>query len=145
MDTLYPYFLTIHLVCAMIFLGFIFTDVVLLSKLKAVLGEDMADRILTIIISRGVKIMPICVLLLLLTGGAMISRYVGFEKGFFTSPMQTLLMIKAFLALCIIAMVATAIFCKFTKRKNPIGHITHLAILILGAAIVLLAKWFLFV
>lgn len=40
MQTLYPFFLTTHLLCAIVFLGFIFTDVVLLSILRLTLDND---------------------------------------------------------------------------------------------------------
>lgn len=58
MEAIYPYMLTLHLLCAIIFLGFIFTDVVLLSPLKKALGDELADKIFGIISKRGVKIMP---------------------------------------------------------------------------------------
>ena len=83
MEAIYPYMLTLHLLCAIIFLGFIFTDVVLLSPLKKALGDELADKIFSIVSKRGVKVMPLCLLLLLLSGGAMISRYVGTTQGFF--------------------------------------------------------------
>lgn len=103
MEATYPYILALHLLCAIIFLGFIFTDVVLLSLLSKALGEELVDKIFSLISKRGVKIMPIC--LFLLSGGAMISRYVGTTQGFFDKPLQVLLMIKVVLALCIVCMV----------------------------------------
>ncbi|TLD94668.1 copper resistance protein CopD [Helicobacter jaachi] len=140
MEALYPYFLTIHLICAIIFLGYIFTDVVLLSPLRRLLGDEAADRIFSIIMRRGVKIMPICVLLLVITGGAMISRYIGSSQGFFETHLQMLLVIKVGLALCIVAMVITSLVCKFLGVRNPIGGIIHPAVLVLGFCIVILAK-----
>lgn len=140
MDALYPYFLTIHLVCAIIFLGYIFTDVILLSPLKKLLGNDIANKVFGIISKRGIKIMPLCVLLLVLSGGAMISRYVGSEIGFFDTSLQKFLMIKVILALCIVAMVITSLSCKFLGLKNPLAKIIHPVALMLGACIVVLAK-----
>ena len=49
MEAIYPYMLTLHLLCAIIFLGFIFTDVVLLSPLKKALGDELADKIFNVI------------------------------------------------------------------------------------------------
>lgn len=140
MDTLYPYFLTIHLACAIIFLGYIFTDVVLLSPLRRILGDEVADRVFSAISRRGVKIMPLCVALLVISGGAMISRYVGGDKGYFESSLQILLCLKALLALCIVAMVVVSLSCKFLGLKNPLARVIHPIALILGAGIVLLAK-----
>ena len=77
MDMLYPYFLTIHLICAIIFLGFIFVDVVLLTPIRKILGDEFANQMWSVISKRGGKIMPFCLLVLVLSGGAMISRYIG--------------------------------------------------------------------
>ena len=140
MEALYPYFLTIHLLCAIIFLGYIFTDVILLSPLRKLLGDSVADKVFGIVSKRGVKIMPLCVLLLVLSGGAMISHYVGSEKGFFDTTLQKLLMIKVALALCIVVMVIISLSCKFLGLKNPLAKIIHPVALVLGAGIVVLAK-----
>ena len=140
MEHLYPYFLVVHIVCAIIFLGYIFCDVVLLSPIRKSLGDEIADKVHSVIMSRGTRIMPLCVLLLVLSGGAMISRYIGVELGFFDTPLQRLLVIKMLLALCIVAMVAISLSCRFLGRRNPIGNIIHPAVLGLGLGIVLLAK-----
>lgn len=55
MQTLYPFFLTTHLLCAIVFLGFIFTDVVLLSILRRTLGDNALQNVM----KRGTKIMPL--------------------------------------------------------------------------------------
>lgn len=146
METIYPYFLTIHLLCAIIFLGFIFTDVVLLSRLKKVFGEKKAGEILAPIMKTGVKIMPICVLLLVLSGGAMMTRWLGFSKGFFDTPLQTLLSIKIILAFVIVCFVLNALCFKLLlKKANPLGAYTHKIVLCLGFVIVILAKFAFFV
>lgn len=140
METMYPYFLTIHLVCAIIFLGYIFTDVVLLSPLRNILGDEIANKVFSSISQRGIKIMPLCLVLLVISGGAMISRYIGMDKGYFESNLQILLMLKIFLAFCIVSMVITSLSCKFLNLKNPLSKIIHPLALIFGAGIVLLAK-----
>lgn len=140
MEALYPYFLLVHIVCAIIFLGYIFTDVVLLSPIRRLLGDDIANKVFSIIAKRGTKIMPLCVLLLLLTGGAMVTRYISPSLGFFDSNLQMLLSIKVILALLIIAMVVTSLSCKFLGLRNPLANIIHPAVLVLGAFIVILAK-----
>ncbi|TQR34542.1 copper resistance protein CopD [Campylobacter sp. MIT 99-7217] len=145
MQAIYPYFLTIHLICAIIFLGFIFTDVVLLSRVKKVLGEELGQKLIQVVTQRGVKIMPLCVLLLVLSGGAMISRYISFES-FWDSPLQKLLMIKLCLALLIVILVLNALFHKLIlKKPNPIGAYTHIIVFVLGFGIVVLAKLAFFV
>ncbi|MGX2982038.1 copper resistance protein CopD [Helicobacter sp. 23-1045] len=142
MDALYPYFLVIHTICAIIFLGFIFCDVVLLAPIKKAFGEDFNDKMWSVIMRRGKKIMPLCVLLLLLTGGAMMTRWVGFEMGFFGTNLQILISIKILLAFIIVAMVAISLTYHFflPHKTNPLGKIIHPAALVLGLLITILAK-----
>ena len=40
MEQIYPYVQIVHLICAIIFLGYIFFDVVIFSRLKGALGAD---------------------------------------------------------------------------------------------------------
>lgn len=142
MQTFYPFFLTLHLLCAIVFLGFIFTDVVLLSILKRTLGENALQAMM----KRGVKVMPVCVLLLVLTGGAMVTSYVNFEIGFWETSLQKLLMIKIALALVIVGFVLNALtFRLIIKKPNPLGKFTHKIVLVLGFFIVILAKFAFFV
>ncbi len=140
MEAMYPYFLIIHILCAIVFLGFIFTDVVLLTPLKKWLDKDIADKVFSIISQRGVKIMPICVLMLVISGGAMISRYIGGDNGYFESTLQIALVVKMLLALCIVVMVVISLSCKFLKLKNPLANVIHPIALCLGLFIVILAK-----
>lgn len=142
MEALYPYFLVIHTLCAIIFLGFLFCDIVLLSPVRKVLGDEFADKMWSVIMPRGRKIMPLCVLLLVLTGGAMMTRWVGPNLGWFGTNLQTLLTIKIILTLCIVAMVALSLTYHFflPNKINPIGSIIHPLALTLGFFIVILAK-----
>ena len=56
MEHLYPYFLVVHIVCAIIFLGYIFCDVVLLSPIRKSLGDEIADKVHSVIMSRGTRL-----------------------------------------------------------------------------------------
>lgn len=142
MDMLYPYFLTIHLICAIIFLGFIFVDVVLLTPIRKILGDEFANQMWSVISKRGSKIMPFCLLVLVLSGGAMISRYIGSEIGYWNTTLQQLLVIKAFLALLIFfAVLVSLTFHYLLKKSNPLAKIIHPLALILGLFIVILAKF----
>ena len=142
MDMLYPYFLTIHLICAIIFLGFIFVDVVLLTPIRKILGDEFANQMWSVISKRGGKIMPFCLLVLVLSGGAMISRYIGSEIGYWNTTLQHLLVLKAFLALLIFfAVLVSLTFHYLLKKSNPLAKIIHPLALILGLFIVILAKF----
>ncbi|AWI34900.1 copper resistance protein CopD [Helicobacter apodemus] len=140
MDLLYPYFLTLHLVCAIIFLGYIFTDVVLLTPIRKYVGDEIANKVFSVISKRGVRIMPLCLALLVLTGGAMISRYIGSMQGYLQTSLQIFLVIKMCVALVIVLMVIISLSCKFLKFKNPLAQVIHPVALILGFIIVVLAK-----
>ena len=142
MDMLYPYFLTIHLICAIIFLGFIFVDVVLLTPIRKILGDEFANQMWSVISKRGGKIMPFCLLVLVLSGGAMISRYIVSEIGYWNTTLQQLLVLKAFLALLIFfAVLVSLTFHYLLKKSNPLAKIIHPLALILGLFIVILAKF----
>ncbi|BCZ18454.1 Translocation protein, low temperature [Helicobacter sp. NHP19-012] len=140
MAAIYPYVLIVHLFCAVIFIGYLFFDVVILPNVKKLYGEEVANKAEQGIGQRAVKIMPICVLLLLITGGMMVSQYIGGDKGYFETPFQKVLMLKICFACGIFAMVGIALTCKFLNKKNPIGNIIHPAVLILGALIIVCAK-----
>ena len=140
MEALYPYALIVHLCCAIIFLGFIFTDVVLFSAVRKKLGDEVADKMFGAITQRGVKIMPPCLLLLVITGGMMLSSYANSSVGYFTTTLQQILWLKVALVGVIVAMVITSLSCKFLKIRNPIGKIIHPVVLVLGFVIVVCAK-----
>ncbi|WP_104729264.1 copper resistance protein CopD [Helicobacter felis] len=141
MQALYPYVLMLHLFCAIVFIGYLFFDVVILSRAKKHFPHDLANRIEEAIGSHAIKIMPICVLLLLLTGGMMLSNYVGGEKGWLETPFQKFLLLKVTLACVIFALVIFSLLCKFFKRANPLAPIIHPLVLALGVGIVICAKW----
>lgn len=140
MESLYPYFLVVHLMCAIIFLGYIFSDVVFLSLVRKKLGDEIADKVSSVIGLRS-KFMPLCFLILFLSGGAMFSQYVNSEVGFFNTQLQQFLVIKTVLAFIIGIMIAVSLVCFYwLKRPSPLRKIIHPVALVLGAFIVLLAK-----
>ena len=140
MEALYPYALIVHLFCAIIFLGFIFTDVVLFSAVRKKLGDEVANKMFRIITQRGEKIMPLCLILLVITGGMMLSSYINSDVGYFTSNLQKILWLKVLLAGIVLLMVIISLSCKFLKIHNPLANIIHPAALFLGFGIVLCAK-----
>ena len=141
MQNLYPYAQIIHLFCAIIFVGYLFFDVIILRAASKKMPPELAQKAKQAIGSVAVKIMPICVLLLVLTGGMMMSSLVGSKAGgYFETKLQIFLMIKFCLAMVIVAAVIVNLSCKFIfKRPSPLGNIHPIA-LTLAVAIVLLAK-----
>ena len=141
MQNLYPYVQIIHLFCAIIFVGYLFFDVIILRAASKKMPPELAQKAKQAIGSVAVKIMPICVLLLVLTGGMMMSSLVGSKAGgYFETNLQITFMIKFCLAMVIVAAVIINLSCKFIfKRPSPLGNIHPIA-LTLAVAIVLLAK-----
>lgn len=138
----YSIALIIHILCAIIFLGFVFCDVVIFPILKEKLGEKEHQKIMQIIISRGIKIFPLAVLLLVLSGGFMFTSYINSELGAFNSNLQIILLIKVFSVLLIVFIVIYSLLCRFTNLKqHPYIHKHgHTIVLILGFFIVILGK-----
>ena len=141
MQNLYPYAQIIHLFCAIIFVGYLFFDVIILRAASKKLPPELAQKAKQAIGSVAIRIMPICLLLLVLSGGMMMSSWVGSKAGgYFETNLQIAFMIKFFLAMVIVAAVIVNLSCKFIfKRPSPLGNIHPIA-LTLAVAIVLLAK-----
>ena len=138
----YTLVLIIHLLCAIIFIGFIFADIFIFPAVKNKFGVETYTNMMSAIISRGIKIYPLIVLILISTGGYMFTKYINSEAGFFNTPFQILLLIKVFLVLLIILGVIYTMFCKLTK-KEPVAFMNHFHVyaLILSIFIVIIAKF----
>lgn len=141
MESLYPFALIVHVFCAIIFVGYLFFDVVIFSKAKKNLKQELRTEVQEVITKKAIKIMPICVLLLLLTGGMMMSKWVGSQIGYFDTTFQQIFMLKVFFACLIFIMVALSLSYKFIlKKPNPLNKIIHPLALTLAILIVLCAK-----
>jgi hypothetical protein len=138
---MYSIFLIIHLLSAIIFLGFVFADVIVLPAMKKVLNDEEHQKVMVAISNRARKIFPITVLILVLSGGYMFSKYINSEVGMFNSPLQILLLIKFILAMIIASGIVYSLSCKFLKKTpNPIMKHFHKFVLVVGIGIVVLAK-----
>jgi len=141
LDT-YTTVLIVHLLSAIIFLGFVFADVMVLGVLKKEFGADMFTQIKQSIASRARKIFPLSVLTLVLTGGFMMSKHINSELGMFNTNFQLFLLLKIFFALLIVSGIVYSLTRKILK-KQPHPHFAkhfHKYALFLGLLIVILAK-----
>lgn len=137
----YSIALIIHLLCAIIFIGFVFADVVVLPAMKKVLNEKEHQNVMAAISNRARKIFPISVLILILSGGFMFSKYINSDAGVFSSPLQVLLMIKFVLAILIVCGIIYSLSRKLVKKQpHPIMKHFHKFVLVTGITIVVLAK-----
>ena len=131
----------IHLLCAIIFIGFVFADLFVLPAMKKVLNEDEYQKVIGAISSRARMIFPLSLLTLLLSGGYMIAKYINSELGVFNSNLQLLLILKVFLAVLIASGVVYSLVNKiFKKTPHPIMKHFHKFVLFSGIIIIILAK-----
>lgn len=138
---IYSIVLIIHLLCAIIFIGYVFADVIVLPVMANVLDSKNLEIVKTALNNRARKIFPISVLTLVLTGGFMLSKYINSNLGFMESSLQQLLVLKVFIALIIISGIIYSLSCKVLKKKpHSIMQKFHQLVLILGIIIVILAK-----
>lgn len=140
MQSLYPVFLIIHLFCAIIFVGYLFYDVVFVKIAKKQFLKKNLDPHPFFEVIDGVisQFMPKIVLLLFLSGGLMVSRYF---VGTHFETLQILLITKIILASLILLLIVISLSCHYIfKCKNPLGKHIHSIVLSLAIVIILLAK-----
>ena len=132
----------IHLLCAIIFIGFIFADIFIFPAVKNKFGVETYTNMMSAIISRGIKIYPLIVLILISSGGYMFTKYINSEAGVINTPLQLLLLIKVFFVILIVLGVIYTMFYKITKKEpHKFMKYFHTYALILSIGIVILAKF----
>jgi hypothetical protein len=88
------------------------------------------------------KIFPPSLLVIVLSGGMMMSKYINSEAGFFNTSLQKLLVLKILLASIIVLGVLFNLYTKFSGKQKPafMANHFHKLVLVLGLGIVILAK-----
>jgi len=142
MEALYPYAHILHLVLAIMFLGYVFTDLAIISALKNKFDKDTTQKINKTLGAKSFKIFPPSLLIIVLSGGMMMTQYLNSEAGFFNTTMQKLLVLKIIFASIIVLGVLFNLFTKLTGGTKPyfMVHHFHKLVIVLGAGIVILAK-----
>lgn len=142
METIYPYTHIIHLILAIMFLGYVFTDLAVISALKNKFGKDIEQEINQSLGKRSFKIFPISLLFLVLTGGMMMSRYINSTTGFLETDLQKILVFKMALVLIIVLGVLSNLYVKYThaKKSHFMQNHFHKLIIVLGFFIIVSAK-----
>lgn len=137
----YTIALIIHLFGAIFFLGFVFTDVIVLPVLNKKFDAATVMDIKNTIAGRARAIFPITVLILILSGGYMFSKHINSTIGFTGSSLQLLLILKFLIAMVIVAGIVYSLTCKVLKKQpNAIMKKFHTYVLVMGIVIVVLAK-----
>jgi hypothetical protein len=124
------------------FLGYVFTDLAVISALKNKFDKDTQKKINQNLGKRSFKIFPITLLLLILTGGMMLSKYINSSAGIYDTNLQKILLFKVALVLIIAIGVGSNLYNKFkgkTKSTFMQNHF-HKLVIVLGILIVISAK-----
>ncbi len=141
MGSFYGLFVTIHLLCAIIFVGAVFFEVLVIEPLEKRLPPSVSEQIVEAVPRHARKFMPAVVALLFLTGIAMYWVHYSARPDFFQTRFGILLTIKAGLAFIVLGIFASAIRASFKGTMNPCRfRYTHRIIAALMLAIVILAK-----
>ena len=142
MDFIYPYAHIIHLILAIIFLGYVFTDLAVISSLKNRFDKENQQKINQSLGKRSFKIFPVTLLFLVLTGGMMMSKYINSTAGFAETSLQKILLFKIALVTVIVIGVGSNLYIKFTggTKSNFMQDHFHKLVIVLGLFIVMAAK-----
>ncbi len=142
MEVIYPYVHIIHTLLAIAFLGYVFSDVFIISSLKNKFDEKTDKEIQRTLGKKSFKIFPLSLLLLVLTGGMMMSQYINSTVGFRETALQKILLLKIAMVSIIVAGVLYNLFCKFTGRTKIkfMQNNFHKLVFVLGIGIVISAK-----
>ena len=130
----------IHLICAVVFGGVVFTEVVLLPALKEKFGEKEYRNIEKFIIQkRGIKIVPFFVLLLYISGFYMFHFYA--KNLDLSTNFDKLLILKVSLAIIVLILVLTAILLFVRgKSESKLFEYAHYGVLAFVFLIIISAK-----
>ncbi len=142
MEAIYPYAHIIHLLLAIAFLGYVFSDVAVISSLKNRFDKPTQQSINKLLGGRSFKIFPLSLLVLVLSGGIMMSKYINHNAALFETNLQKILLFKIALVSIIVLGVLYNLFTKFTgaKKSEFMQNHFHKLVLFLGLLIVISAK-----
>ncbi len=142
MDFIYPYAHIIHLILAIMFLGYVFTDLTVISALKGKFDKENQQKINQSLGKRSFKIFPVTLLFLVLTGGMMMSKYINSTAGLAETNLQKILLFKITLVSIIVIGVGSNLYIKFTggTKSNFMQNHFHKLVIVLGLFIVIAAK-----
>lgn len=141
MAAYYGLFVTIHLLCALVFVGAVFFEVLVIEPLQKTLPPGAGSRLAEAIPRRVRVFMPIVVVLLYLSGAAMFWVHFSNRPDFFSTRFGWLLTAKVSLTFIVLGVFVSAMraarkgtmdVCRFRHTHRIVGSIM--------VAIVLLAK-----
>lgn len=141
MASYYGLFLTLHLLCAVTFVGAVFFEVLVIEPIEKRLPSGVGEKIAEEIPRHVRKFMPFVVATLFLTGGAMFWVHFSSRPDFFHTRFGQLLAVKVLLALTVLGIFISAIRASFKGTMDVCRfRYTHRIVAVLMLGIVLLAK-----
>lgn len=138
---MYLFFLIVHILSAVAFVGYVFFDVCIFPFAKKHIDENTLARVKKAYTKGSAKVFGTAFLLLLLSGAYLASHYLGGENGWLDSPFQILLATKiGVLGLMCLITAISLFFVYKLKKPDPFGKYSHIIALVLCAIIIVLAK-----
>lgn len=144
----YPVIVTVHLLCAIIFGGVVFFEVLLLEGVRKRLGDHLMERVEMAIIGRARRIMPFVVATLFLSGGYLAYTHLSATGVTWNNAFSVLLTVKILLALSVLAHFTTAMLSAhrghMTSRRFQITHISvaiHILLIVILAKAMFQVSW----
>lgn len=141
MAAYYGLFVTLHLLCALTFVGAVFFEVLVIEPIEKQLPPGVGHKIAEAIPRRVRVFMPIVVTLLYLTGAAMFWVHFSARPDFFQTKFGLLLTTKVLLTFVVLGVFVTAMRAARKGTMDPCRFkYTHRIVGALMLGIVLLAK-----
>lgn len=138
---LYNAIVTIHLLCAISFIGVVFFEVLLLEGMRKPLGDELMEKIETSLVARARKIMPWIVATLFASGIFLFYSHFNALELSWNNAFTVLLGIKVTLAISVLIHFITAIRASLSGcMSSRRFQITHISVGIHMLLIVILAK-----
>jgi hypothetical protein len=133
--------ITLHLFAAIMFVGTVFFEVLILEGIRKPVGRDVMRTVETAIGRRARRLMPFVILVLYGAGISMAWQYSDMLAHPFGSSFATLLWIKILLAVSVLAHFITAVTLGARgKLKSRHFKLIHLSVFCHVVLIVFLAK-----
>ena len=133
--------ITLHLIAAIMFVGTVFFEVLILEGIRKPVGRDVMRTVETAIGRRARRLMPFVILVLYGAGISMAWQYSDMLAHPFGSSFATLLWIKILLAVSVLAHFITAVTLGARgKLKSRHFKLIHLSVFCHVVLIVFLAK-----
>lgn len=139
---MYLFSLIIHLVCAIIFIGYVFFDVCIYPFAKKAVNPQTLEAVKKAYTKGSAVVFGTAFLLLLISGTYMAKDYFGGELGWWQSNFQKILLLKIFvlLIMCFVTFISV-LNVTILKKPDPFGKFSHLIALVLCLIMVVLAKF----